>query len=133
MRTRPALTHADVQKILAAAEAEAQKQQWNVAIAVLDDGGHLLGLSRLDGATPANVDIALEKGRSAALSRTSTKVFEERIAAGRVAMLKLPLLPLQGGLPIVYQGECVGAVGVSGGKPQEDEQVAKAGIDVLGG
>ena len=133
MRTRPALTHDDVQKILRAAEAEAGKHPWNVAIAVLDDGGHLLGLSRLDGATPANVEIALEKGRTAALSRTASKVFEDRIAAGRLAMLKLPLLPLQGGLPIVYQGECVGAVGVSGAKPQEDEQVAQAGIDGLGG
>jgi len=131
MRTKPALTLADVKKIAAAAEAEAIKHSWNVAIAILDDGGHLLGFVRMDGATPANAQIAIEKGRSAAVSRRSTRTWEERIAGGRMAILKMPVLPVTGGLPIVVDGECVGAVGVSGVQSHEDEQIAQAGIDAL--
>ena len=132
MRTKPALTLADVKKIAAAAEAEAIKHSWNVAIAILDDGGHLLGFVRMDGATPANAQIAVEKGRSTAVSRRSTRTWEERIASGRMAILKMPVLPVTGGLPIVVDGECVGAVGVSGVQSHEDEQIAQAGIDALG-
>jgi len=131
MRTRPALTLADVKSIAAAAEAEAIKNKWNVAIAILDDGGHLLAFERMDGATPANADIAIKKARTAAVSRRSSKMWEERIAGGRLSMLRMPVLPVQGGLPIMVGAECVGAVGVSGVQSHEDEQIAQAGINAL--
>ena len=131
MRTRPALTLADCRVIMAAAETEALKHEWKVAIAILDDGGHVLHFSRMDGATPANGEIAIEKGRSAAVARRPTKMWEERIAAGRVSMLKMPVLPVEGGVPIMVKGECVGAVGVSGVQSHEDAQIAQAGIDAV--
>ena len=132
MKTRPMLTLEDCKKISAASEAEAKKNNWNVCIAILDDGGHLLHLARMDGATPANSRIAIGKGRTAAESRRSTAMWEERIKAGRHAMLGMPgITPVQGGLPIVVDGVCVGGVGVSGVQSHEDEQIAKAGIDVL--
>lgn len=132
MKTRPCLTLEDCKKIGAACEAEARKNKWNVVIAILDDGGHLLWLERMDGATPFNATVAIEKGRGAAVSRRSTKNWEERIAGGRLAMLGMPVLPVQGGVPIMAQNECVGAVGVSGAQSHEDEQIADAGIAALG-
>lgn len=132
MKTRPCLSLADVKKLADAAEAEAIRNNWNVAIAILDDGGHLLGFLRMDGATPANAAIALEKGRTAALSRRSSGSWEDRVKGGRTSMLKMPgILPVQGGLPIVVDGTCVGGVGVSGVQSHEDEQIAQAGIDAL--
>ncbi|MCX7891837.1 MAG: heme-binding protein [Burkholderiales bacterium] len=133
MRTRPALTLDDVKAILAAAEAHAVKNQWRVAIAVLDDGGHLLGFARMDGATPANAEIALRKGRTAATTRRTSKNWEDRVAGGRLSMLRMPVLPVQGGLPIFVQGDCVGGIGVSGVQSHEDEQIAQAGIDAVPG
>ena len=132
MKNKPTLLLADVKKIAAAAETEAMKNNWIVAIAILDDGGHPLSIVRMDGATPLNVEVALAKARTSAMSRRSSKLFEDRVAAGRLSMLNMPLLPLQGGLPIMVQNECVGSVGVSGVQSQEDEQIAKAGIDALG-
>jgi uncharacterized protein GlcG (DUF336 family) len=132
MKMRPMLTLEDCKKISGAAEAEAKKNGWNVCITILDDGGHLLHLVRMDGATPANSRIAIEKGRTAAESRRSTANWEERIKAGRNSILRMPgITPIQGGLPIVIDGQCVGAVGVSGVQSHEDEQIAKAGIDSL--
>jgi uncharacterized protein GlcG (DUF336 family) len=131
MKTKPCLTLEDCRKITAAAEAEAKKNKWNVSIAILDDGGHVLLLTRMDGAAPVTAQIAAEKGRSAAVARRSTKVSEDRIAAGRLVLLKMPVLPVQGGVPIMVQGECVGAVGVSGVQSHEDEQVCNAGIAAL--
>ena len=132
MRTRPVLTLEDCHKIHAAAEAEARRNKWNVAIAILDDGGHLLHFTRMDGATPANAAIAVEKARTSALSRRTSGNWEERIKAGRTSMLKMPgILPVQGGVPIVAEGTCIGAVGVSGVQLHEDEQIAQAGIDAL--
>jgi glc operon protein GlcG len=132
MKTRSMLTLEDCRKISSAAEAEAQKNHWNVCIAILDDGGHLLHLVRMDGASPANARIAMEKGRTAAESRRSSSVWEERIKAGRNAMLGMPgITPVQGGLPIVVEGVCVGGVGVSGVQSHEDEQIAAAGIKAL--
>lgn len=132
MKMRSMLTLEDCKKISAASEAEAKKNNWNVCIAILDDGGHLLHLVRMDGATPANSRIAIEKGRTAAESRRSTAMWEERIKAGRHAMLGMPgITPVQGGLPIVVDGVCIGGVGVSGVQSHEDEQIAKAGIDTL--
>ena len=132
MKMRSMLTLEDCKKISAGSEAEARKNNWNVCIAILDDGGHLLHLVRMDGATPANSRIAIEKGRTAAESRRSTAMWEERIKSGRNAMLGMPgITPVQGGLPIVVDGVCIGGVGVSGVQSHEDEQIAKAGIDVL--
>jgi glc operon protein GlcG len=133
MKTRPVLTLEDCLKIHAAAEAEARRNDWSVAIAILDDGGHLLHFARMDGATPANAAIALEKGRTAAMSRRSSGKWEEFVKAGRTSMIKMPgILPVQGGVPIVVEGTCVGAVGVSGVQSHQDEQIAQAGIDALG-
>ena len=133
MKTRPVLTLEDCLKIHAAAEAEARRNNWSVAIAILDDGGHLLHFARMDGATPAHAAIALEKGRTAAMSRRSSGKWEEFVKAGRTSMIKLPgILPVQGGVPIVVEGTCVGAVGVSGVQSHQDEQIAQAGIDALG-
>lgn len=128
MKTRSVLTLDDVKLLLQAAEQEALKNNWQVAIAVLDDGAHLLGFVRMDGATPANAKIAIEKAGTAALSRRSSKSWEDRVAAGRMSMLKMPVLPVQGGLPIVIHGYCIGAIGVSGVQSHEDEQIAEAAI-----
>lgn len=131
MKTRQALTLDDCRRVSAAAEAEAVRNGWHVAIAILDDGGHLLHLVRMDGATPANAEIAQQKARTAALTRRPSKMWEDRVTAGRLSTLKMPLLPVQGGVPILVEGTCVGAVGVSGVQSHEDEQIATAGIAVL--
>ena len=132
MKQRPMLTLDDCKKISAAAEAEARRNDWNVCIAILDDGGHLLHLARMDGATPANARIALAKGRTAAETRRSTANWQERVAK-RIELLRMPeVTPVQGGVPIVIDGTCVGAVGVSGVQSHEDEQIAAAGIKALG-
>ena len=131
MKNRPMLTLEDCRNISAAAEAEARKNNWNVCIAILDDGGHLLHLARMDGASPANARIAIAKGRTAAETRRSTAVWQERIAK-RPELLNMPqVTPVQGGLPIMAEGVCVGAVGISGVQSHEDEQVAAAGIAAL--
>jgi uncharacterized protein GlcG (DUF336 family) len=131
MKTRSELTLADCEKIMAAALAEAKRNQWIVAIAILDDGGHLLHFARVDGATPANAAIAVEKGRTAAISRRTSGSWQERIKT-RPEMLKMPgILPVQGGVPILVDGGCVGGVGVSGVQSHEDEQIANAGIAAL--
>ena len=131
MKTKPCLTLEDCRKITAAAEAEAKKNDWNDAIAIVDDGGHVLLLTRMDGTAPVTAEIATQKSRSAAIARRSTKVTEDRIAAGRIALLRMPPLPVQGGLPIMVQGECAGGIGVSGVQSHEDEQVCSAGLAVL--
>jgi len=132
MKTRPVLTQEDCLKISAAAEAEARMNSWHVAIAILDDGGHLLHFIRMDGATPANAVIAVEKARTAAMSRRSSGKWEEMVMGGRPAMVKMPgILPVQGGMPVVVDGTCVGGVGVSGVQSQQDEQIANAGIAAL--
>lgn len=132
MRTRPALTFDDVHRIATAAAAEAQRNQWPVTIAICDDGGHLLLLHRLDGVATASTLIAPAKARAAALGRRETKIYEEMINGGRTAFLSAPLDGmLEGGVPILVDGELVGAVGVSGVKSSEDAQIAKAGIAAL--
>jgi len=132
MRTRPALTASDVQKMVAACRAEATKNKWNVTIAVVDDSGYALYLERMDGAGPMTAQVATAKARTAALTRRPTKFWEDR-TKDRPSMLKFPdNLPIQGGVPIMYQGECVGAIGASGVQSHEDEQIANAGIAALG-
>jgi len=133
MKTRPMLTLDDCRKISAAAEAEAKKNNWIVSIAILDDGGHLLYLVRMDGASPFNARTAIAKGKTAAETRRSTLVWEERIKGGRTSMLGMPkITPVQGGLPIQVDGVCVGGIGVSGVQSHEDEQICAAGIKALG-
>ncbi|VUZ25199.1 Uncharacterised protein [uncultured Comamonas sp.] len=136
MKNKPALELADVKQIAAAAEAEALKNHWPVTIAIVDDGGHLLWLQRLDGAAAISAHIAPAKAHAAALGRRDTKGYEDMINNGRSAFLSVtPVAPgglLEGGVPIVKDGQCLGAVGVSGVKAPEDAQVAKAGIAALG-
>jgi len=131
MKTRPALTLADCEKVMAAAVDEARRNKWIVAIAILDGGGHLLNFARMDGASPASARIAVAKGRTAAESRRASGTWQERIKS-RPELMQMPgILPVQGGVPIIVEGSCVGAVGVSGVQSQEDEQIAQAGIDAL--
>ena len=134
MKTIPALELADVKKIAAAAEAEAQQNQWAVTIAIVDEGGHLLWLSRLDGAAPVSAHIAPAKARTAALGRRESKGYEDMINGGRTSFLSAPAIDglLEGGVPILKDGQCLGAVGVSGVKSSEDAQIARAGIAALG-
>ena len=134
MQTKPVLTLEDVKKIAAAAEAEAMANQWKVAIAIVDDGGHLLWLQRLDGVAPISSELAPAKARTAALGRRESKIYEDMINNGRMSFLSAPVLQgmLEGGVPIVVEGQTVGAVGVSGVKSAEDAQIAKAGIAALG-
>lgn len=133
MKNKSILGDADVSRILAAAKACANKNNWAVTIAVVDDGGHLLGLQRLDGAAPLSAHIAPAKAHTAALGRRETKVYEDIINNGRTAFLTAPLVEglLEGGVPIVVNGEVIGAVGVSGVKSSEDAEIAVAGIAAL--
>lgn len=134
MKNKAILEAADVQIILAAAAREASANQWAVTIAVVDDGGHLLGLTRLDGAAPISSHIAPAKANTAAVGRRETKVYEDMINGGRVSFLSAPNLAgmLEGGVPIVKDGHCIGAVGVSGVKSSEDAQIARAGMAAIG-
>ena len=132
MRQKPCLTSSDVHKMAAACKAEAEKNKWNVTIAIVDDAGVLLYLDRLDGASAPTAEVATAKAKTSAVTRRPSKFWEDRIK-DRPAFLNFPgVLQIQGGLPILHQGECVGAIGVSGVQSHEDEQVAKAGIDALG-
>ena len=133
MNQKPCLSLEDARRIASAAEAEALAHQWAVSIAIVDDGGHLLWLQRLDGAAPISAQIAPAKANTAALGRRESKVYEDIVNQGRVAFLSAPGLQglLEGGVPILIDGYCVGAVGVSGVKSSEDAQVARAGIAVL--
>jgi glc operon protein GlcG len=128
------LTLNAAKKIVEAAEAEAIKRGATVVIAVVDDGGHLILLKRLDDTQVASVEVAIGKARTAAIFRRPGKVFEDQIRDGRIAALALPgATPLQGGIPITVGGKVVGAIGVSGNSPQEDEDIAKAGAAVTAG
>ncbi|WP_420226499.1 heme-binding protein [Pigmentiphaga litoralis] len=133
MKTKHVLTSDDVKKIAAAAEAEALANKWAVTIAIVDDGGHLLNLQRLDGAAPISSMIGPAKARTAALGQRETKIYEDIVNNGRTAFLSAPLDGLlEGGVPIIVEGQTIGAVGVSGVKSNEDAQIAKAGIAALG-
>jgi glc operon protein GlcG len=133
MKSKAVLTLEDVKKILDAAQACAVAERLDVTIAVADDGGHLLGLARLDGAAPISAQIAPAKAQTAALGRRESRLYEESINGGRFAFLSAPMTGmLEGGVPIVVDGQVVGAIGVSGAKASEDVQVARAGISALG-
>jgi glc operon protein GlcG len=133
MNNKPFLALADVKRVAEAAEAEAQANGWMVTIAIVDDGGHLLWLQRLDGAAPVSAHIAPAKARTASVGRRESRAYEDMINQGRTSFLSAPLdAMLEGGVPIMVNGHCVGAVGVSGVKSAEDAQIAKAGIAALG-
>jgi glc operon protein GlcG len=132
MLSKSVLTVTETTRIIEAARAEAEKNQWAVAIVVVDDGGHQLGMLRLDGCAPASSYIATEKARTSALGRRESKVYEDVINNGRFAFLSAPLQgTLEGGVPVIVDGQVVGAVGVSGVKADQDAQVAKAGIQAI--
>jgi glc operon protein GlcG len=133
MRTKHALTSEDAHKMMAACKAEAQKNNWKVSIVIVDDAAIPLLLERLDGAGPTTAEVALGKARTAALTRQPTKLWEERVKE-RPAFLNFPAgLAIWGGVPIISQGECVGAIGVSGVQSQDDEKIASAGVAALTG
>jgi glc operon protein GlcG len=130
MQTKSVLAVAEVNRILEAARAEAEKNHWPVAIAVVDDGGHPLGMLRLDGCAPVGAYIAVEKARTSALGRRPSSQYEDMVNGGRSAFLSAPLVTsLAGGVPVLVDGQVVGAVGVSGVKPDQDAQVATAGAN----
>ena len=132
MRTKQCLTLADVKKILAACEAEAAKNKWAVAISIVDDSGFLLGFQRMDGAAAISGEVSMGKARTSAMTRRPSKFFEDRVK-DRPAFVNFPAgILIQGGVPIMYQNECVGGVGVSGVQSHEDEQIAQAGANALG-
>lgn len=130
MQIRPMLTGNDVAAILNAARTEAQRNNWAVSIAVVDEGGHPLALERLDGCAPIGAYVCAEKARTAALGRRESKAYEDMINGGRTAFLSAPTISglLEGGVPIVVEGHVIGAVGVSGVKSDQDAQIARAGV-----
>ena len=134
MKSSFSLEAADVKAIAEAAEKEALAHQWAVTIAIVDAGGHLLWLQRLDGAPPISAHIAPAKAHTAALGRRESKIYEDVINQGRTSFLSAPQLQgmLEGGVPVMKDGQCIGAVGVSGVKSTEDAQIARAGIAALG-
>lgn len=131
MQSKPRLTLDDARRIASAAEAEAVRNGWSVTIAICDDGGHLLWLQRMDGAPLMSAQVAPEKARTCVLTGKPSKVFEDMVNNGRYAALAMPVVPLEGGEPIVWEGQIAGAVGVSGVKAGEDAQVARAGVAAL--
>ena len=133
MKTKPVLGLEEARRIALAAETEASRNSWPVSIAIVDDGGHLLWFQRLDGASPISAQIATAKAQTPALGRRESKGYEDMINQGRTSFLSAPGLAgmLEGGVPIMADGSCVGAVGVSGVKSSEDAQIAKAGIAAL--
>ncbi len=131
MKSRVALEADEVQAALAAAKAEAVKNGWIVSIAVVDDGGHALGFLRLTDAAPLTAQIAFGKARTAALSRRESKFYEEVVKNGRTAFLSVDVTALEGGVPVVVDGQCVGAIGVSGVRSDQDAQIANAAVQAM--
>ena len=131
MRTKPCLSLAEVKTMLAACEAEAAKNKWSVSIAIVDDGGFPLALSRMDGAAAITAEVATGKARTSAMTRRPSKFFEDRVKE-RPAFVSFPAgILIQGGVPVMHDGQCVGAIGVSGVQSHEDEQIAQAGAAAL--
>ena len=132
LASKKSLTLEAAKKIAAAAEAEARKNNWNVVICVVDEGATLLYLQRMDGTQIGSVDIAQMKARTAIKMRRPSKALEDAVAGGRNAVLKLPdVLPVEGGVPLIVDGQFLGAVGVSGVTSAQDGQIAGAGAAAL--
>jgi uncharacterized protein GlcG (DUF336 family) len=131
MRDKPCLTSADCAKAIAACKAEADKNGWKVAIAIVDDGAHLLMFERMDGVSPISAEVAVGKARCSAMTRRPSKFFEERVKE-RPGFATFPAgMLIQGAVPIMAKNECVGAIGVSGVQSHQDEQIAQAGANAL--
>jgi uncharacterized protein GlcG (DUF336 family) len=131
MRDKPCLTPADAHKAMTACLAEADKNKWKVSIAIVDDGGFLMHFDRIDGVGPISTEVAVGKARTSALTKRPSKFFEDRVKE-RPAFANFPAgILIQGGLPIMVRGECVGAIGVSGVQSHEDEQIAQAGVSAI--
>jgi uncharacterized protein GlcG (DUF336 family) len=131
MRTKHCLTAADVKKMLAACEAEAAKNKWPVSISIVDDGGFLLGVLRMDGASAITAEVSFGKAKTSAMTKRPSKFFEDRLKE-RPAFAGFPAgILIQGAVPVMHENECVGAIGVSGVQSHEDEQVAQAGASAL--
>ncbi len=131
MRTGHALMLDDVKRIAAAAEKNAEENGWSVTVAICDAGGHIMLLHRMDAAPLMSAQVAPEKARTSVLSGKPSKVYEDMVNNGRFAALAMPVVPLEGGEPIIVEGRVIGAVGVSGVKAGEDAQVARAGVAAL--
>jgi uncharacterized protein GlcG (DUF336 family) len=132
LATKKVLTLEAAKAIAAAAQAEARKNNWNMVICVVDDGGHLIYLERMDGTQVGSVTVAQEKAVSAIRFKRPTKALEEAVAGGRIVVMKLAgAVPVEGGVPIVVDGDFVGAIGISGGTSPQDSQVAAAGLAAL--
>jgi len=129
---KKALSMELAKKIAARAEAESKKNNWTMVIAVVDDGGNLVYLERMDGTQIGSIEVAIAKAKSANNYKRPTKAFEDALVGGRMAILKLPgAMPVEGGIPIMIEGKVVGAIGVSGGLSSQDGEVAKAGIEAM--
>ena len=129
---KKALSLEVAKKLAAAAEEEAVKNKWSVAIVIVDDGGHLVYLQRIDETQIGSIEVAIQKAKSAVNYKRPTKVFEEAVTGGRNVVLVLPgAIPIEGGLPVTLDGKVIGAIGVSGVTAQQDGQIAKAGADAL--
>ncbi|MBC3387964.1 heme-binding protein [Pseudomonas sp. SWRI179] len=133
MKTKAVLTEQDVAQLLVAAKELAHQRQWAVSVCVVDDGGHPIGLLRLDDASPLSAYIATEKARTAAMGRRDSKVFEDMINGGRYAFLSAPHLQgmLEGGVAIRHDGQCIGAIGVSGVKAEQDAELARLAVETV--
>jgi uncharacterized protein GlcG (DUF336 family) len=130
--TKKTLTLAAAKRIAAAAEQEAAKNKWNVVMAIVDDGGHLLFLQRMDNTQIASVDVSIQKAKGALMFKRPTKALEDIVAGGRTVMMTLAnLVPVEGGVLLETDGQVIGAIGVSGVTSPQDGQVAKAGADEL--
>jgi glc operon protein GlcG len=129
---KKALTLSAAKRIAAAAEQEAIKNNWNMFIAIVDDGGNLMYLERMDDSQLGSLDVSIAKARSALLFKRPTKALEDAVSGGRVVVMKLPnAVPVEGGLPLMAYGKVVGAIGISGATSPQDGIVAKAGVDEL--
>jgi uncharacterized protein GlcG (DUF336 family) len=132
LATKKSLTLAAAKRIAAAAEQEATKNNWNVVMAIVDDGGHLLFLQRMDNAQLASVDVAIQKAKGAAMFKRNTKALEDIVMGGRTVMTTLKgVVPVEGGVLLEVDGQAIGAIGVSGVTSPQDGQIAKAGADEL--
>jgi uncharacterized protein GlcG (DUF336 family) len=130
--SKKSLSLSVAKQVAAAAEKHAQENKWNVCIAIVDDGGHLVYFQRIDGTQTGSVQVSQRKAQTAIAFKRPTKVFEEGVAGGRNALLALPgAVPLEGGLPLVVDGQMIGAIGVSGVTAQQDGLIAQAGADAL--
>ncbi len=130
--TKKVLSLDVARQVAAAAEKHARENQWNVCIAIVDDGGHLVYFQRMDGTQTGSVVVSQRKAQTAIAFKRPTKVFEEGVAGGRTALVALPgAVPLEGGIPLTVDGQMIGAIGISGVTAQQDGMIAQAGVDAL--